>query len=138
MSLLPPPRRRARPDFSLAIINIVFLLLLFYLATGSLITPREEAVDAPQTERLPLEKLPRPLLTLGEDGSLTLEGKPVAPADLAAAVRRATEGGHVLNVLAARGLPARDLLPILAELDAAGAAVRLVTLRAGAEDGHER
>src|SRR5690606_36275072 len=61
MSLLPPPRRRRKPDFSLTTVNIVFLLLLFYLATGSLIKKSELETDIPVTEELPLERLPRPL-----------------------------------------------------------------------------
>lgn len=135
MSILPAPRKRPRPDFSLSIINIVFLLLLFYLATGSLITPREEAVDAPLTEKLPLEKLPRPLLAIGDDLSLVLDGTAVPSAFLGEAAHRATAGGSHLNVLASRELPAQNLVPILAELGHAGVPVRLVTLRAGATAG---
>lgn len=131
MSLLPPPRRRRKPDFSLTTVNIVFLLLLFYLATGSLIKKSELETDIPVTEELPLERLPRPLLLVAGDG-LFLDGRAVSPLDAAAEARRALDGeGSFLNVLADRSLPAGDFLDIVAGIQAAGVPVRLVTLREG-------
>ena len=56
MTLIPKPPRRARPDFSLTTVNIVFLLLLFYLATGTLVTRNELEADIPITKDLPLER----------------------------------------------------------------------------------
>lgn len=130
MSLIPPRPKRARPDFALPIINIVFLLLLFYLATGSLIKPAELETNAPLTETLPLELLPRPLLLAAADGSLLLDGVPVAVADLSETARRATASGGPLNVLADRAMPGRDFLGLLARIDAAGIPVRIVSLHA--------
>lgn len=130
MSIFSRPRRRSRPDFSIAVINIVFLLLLFYLATGSLMKPAEMTADTPVTHDLPLELLPRPLLLVSADRSLFLDGVPVGFAELAEAVRAATAEAGVLNVLADRAMPAREFLDVLARLDAGGVAMRIVTLHA--------
>ena len=129
MSFLPRPRKRARPDFSLAIINIVFLLMLFYLATGSLIKPAELAADAPVTRDLPLELLPRPLLLVEAEGALFIDGVPVAKEALADAARNAAAEAGALNVLADRSLSARDLFDIIAQVEAGGVPLRIVTLR---------
>ena len=91
MRIIPVPPPRRRHDFTLTMINIVFLLLLFFLTTGSL-TNREEAQSAiPVTRNLPLERLPRPLLLLQADGALFLDGVPVPENGIADAARRAVE-----------------------------------------------
>jgi biopolymer transport protein ExbD len=135
MRQLHNPVRPRRPDFSLAIVNIVFLLLLFYLASGSLVARSELEADVPFTRELPLELLPRPLLLLDADGSMHLDGRPVVTADLSEAVRAAAQEGGVINVLAARSMAGRDLLATLSLLDIADIEVRLVTLHASQQPG---
>ncbi|PZO80855.1 MAG: biopolymer transporter ExbD [Mesorhizobium amorphae] len=128
MRFLPPPRKRFRHDFSLTIINVVFLLLLFYLATGSLIKGVELGTNAPLTADLPLDRLPRPLLLLAADGSLFLDGAALAPADFMTAARRASEGAPFLNVLAERSGAGTEFLRLLAQLDQGGIRTRIVSL----------
>lgn len=135
MSYIPARPKRTRPDFSLTIINIVFLLLLFYLATGSLIKQNELTADIPFTRDMPLERLPRPLLLAAADGSLFLDGKPISLGDLREAAPRAVGDRPYLNVLAERTLAADSLLAILAEAQAAGVPARLVTLRERRDKG---
>jgi len=127
---IPRFRKRTRPDFSLAVVNIIFLLLLFYLATGSLIKPSELATEAPVTRDLPLELLPRPLLLVAADGSLRLDGVPVTQGALAETARRSGTELAVLNVLADRAMAGRDFLDVLARLETGGVPLRIVTLRA--------
>lgn len=136
MNHIPRLRRRTRPDFSLAVVNIIFLLLLFYLATGSLIKPSELETEAPVTRDLPLELLPRPLLLVAADGSLRLDGVPVTQGALAETARQSGAELAVLNVLADRAMAGRDFLDVLARLDTGGVPLRIVTLRerAGATD----
>lgn len=132
MSYIPSRPKRSRPDFSLTIINIVFLLLLFYLATGSLIKQNELETDIPVTRDLPLERLPRPLLLISADRALFLDGAPVDIAKLTEAVRDAKGTGGRINILAERSMAGRDFLDLLALVDAAGVPIRIVTLH---EDG---
>jgi biopolymer transport protein ExbD len=129
MSYLPSRPRRPRHDFSLTVINIVFLLLLFYLATGSLIKRNEVETDVPVTLDLPLERLPRPLLLIAADHSLSLDGAPLTMDELPAMAREAVSAGGFLNVLADRSMAGRDFLEVLARVDTAGVPVRIVTMR---------
>jgi biopolymer transport protein ExbD len=130
MSRVPLPSRRRKPDFSLTMVNIVFLLLLFYLAAGSLIIKNELDTDIPVTEELPLERLPRPLLLISSDG-IFLDGRAVQPAEAVAEVREALDaqrGTGFLNLLADRAMPAGEFLEIVAGFQSAGIPVRVVTL----------
>lgn len=133
MSYIPVRPKRTRPDFSLTIINVVFLLLLFYISTGSLIKQNELAADIPFTKDMPLEKLPRPLLLAASDGDLFLDGQPVLLEALKSEVSKAVGEGRFLNLLAERTLAASRLMAILAEVQAAGVPARLVTLRVRAD-----
>lgn len=128
MTLIPRRKKRARPDFSLSVINIVFLLLLFYLASGSLVKPGETATDAPVTAGLRPELLPRPLLVVAADRSLLLDGVSIALDDLPAAARGKVEEGGVLNVLADRSMSGRDFLDVLARIDTGGVPMRIVSM----------
>lgn len=128
MTLIPRRNRRARPDFALSVINIVFLLLLFYLVGGSLVKPGETAADAPVTAGLRPELLPRPLVVVAADRSLLLDGVAIALDDLAAAARAKVEEGGVLNVLADRAMSGRDFLDVLARIDSGGVPMRIVSV----------
>lgn len=129
MVSIPRPRKRPKPDFSLAVINIVFLLLLFYLVTGSLMRPEEMQADAPVTSELKPDLLPRPLLVVAADGTLLLDGVSVDRAALGVAAQGAVGEGGVLNVLADRSMAGRAFLELLAQLDAGGVPLRIVSLR---------
>ena len=130
MSYIRARSKRPRHDFSLTIVNVVFLLLLFYLATGSLIKQNELEAEVPFTRDLPLERLPRPLLLITETGALALDGVPVAPSELAHLARAAVEGSPFLNILPERSMSGREFLRILAALEAERVPLRIVTLRA--------
>src|SRR6187402_3428630 len=81
--MIPRPPARRRPDFSMAMINIVFLLLLFFLIAGSVVQKPETTVDIPLATKLPLENLPRPLLVVSYDNALFLDGQAVTADTLA-------------------------------------------------------
>jgi biopolymer transport protein ExbD len=130
VSYIPSRPKRQRPDFSLAVINIVFLLLLFYLATGRLITHGELMTDVPLTQHLPLDHLPRPLLLVTADGSLFLDGAPVLMDALPGAARKAADNSRFLNILAERTVQADKFVDILARINTANVPVRIVTLNA--------
>ena len=61
---LPKTARKIPLDFSLTTVNIVLLLIFFFLVSGSLIETEELSVDLAQTTELPLDRLPRPLLLM--------------------------------------------------------------------------
>lgn len=127
MALNLPPRRpeRAHIDTSLSIVNIVLLLLFFFMILGQT-APPAPGLDLSTTEDLPLEQLPSPILIVETDGAWQLDGEPISPDLLPAAVPAA--GGQVLHLMIDRMAPARLLVetlndPVLADYD-----LRLVTL----------
>ncbi|MBO0904488.1 biopolymer transporter ExbD [Jiella sonneratiae] len=130
--------RRPRADAAIPTINVVFLLLLFFLVAGTLAAPEEADIDPAHVGTGAGERLPRPLLSIARDGSLGLNGKALSREALAgavAALRRPEEGrGATLYVLPARDLPASTLVAILGEAAAAGAATTLVVMKTGQRD----
>ncbi len=111
-------------DFSLAIVNIVLLLILFFLATGQLMNAPTQVVDLSNTSLLEIENLPSPTLIIEPDGGLILNGHQVAPELLETAL-----AGQVnLFVLIEGSAPAFDLLDVLAHPALANLEVKLVTV----------
>lgn len=125
-------RRRENLDFALPTINVIFLLMLYFLVAGTLVQGDELAVAPPETSTIPADRLPRPLLVLDEAGGMTLDGVPVAAAELPEAARKlaasAAVAGRPLNILAPRDQPARAMLDILVLLEAEHLPVRIVAL----------
>ena len=127
MTLNLPPRRteRAHIDTSLSIVNIVLLLLFFFMITGQAVRP-QPGLDLSRTRDLPLEQLPQPILILQQDGGWLLDGEPVSPELLPAALPGGP--GQVLHLMIDREAPAQLLVaalndPVLTEYE-----LRLVTL----------
>jgi biopolymer transport protein ExbD len=131
---LPGTERQKRDaDFSLATVNIVLLLVFFFLITGTLVETDELSVDLAETQDLPLDRLPRPLLLMKPDGDWSLDGDSVSPATLTLALedsfeRLGTEA-RILHLLPDRNVRAEDLVAILRRPDLAGVQIKLVTLR---------
>lgn len=123
-------RPRQRMDFALPTINVIFLLMLYFLVAGTLVEDDELSVAPPETSPLPSERLPRPLLLVTDDGRLLLDGLSLDAAEVstrAPAALAATSAAE-LNLLVPAGMAAEPFLSLLARLDAAGVPVRLVTV----------
>jgi len=123
---LVPPRRRKEADFSLAIVNIVLLLVFFFLITGSMVQNGEARINLAETSNLPLERLPRPLLLIDAKGAMALDGV-VMQADQVAASLGATLP-EALYLLVDHSLSADKLMALTTRPDLAGVSMRLVTL----------
>ncbi|MDG1281324.1 MAG: biopolymer transporter ExbD [Pseudorhodobacter sp.] len=123
--LLPPPRRK-EADFSLAIVNIVLLLVFFFLITGSLVQNGEIEIDLAETAELPLERLPRPLLLIDATGAMALDGVPLQADQIAASLGETLP--EALYLLADGGLSADRLMALTTRPDLAGLSLRLITL----------
>ena len=133
--LLPRVRARGQVDASLAIINIVLLLIFFFMMAGTFLKPEEVPVDPALTSSLPLERLPRPLLVLVSERSWQLDGVPLAPEELAAHLGGPPEK---LHVLASKGFPARALVALGARPELAGTQILLVTLHQSLAQGRQQ
>ncbi|KIT17912.1 ExbD/TolR family protein [Jannaschia aquimarina] len=123
-----PKRPRQQLDVSLAIVNIVLLLIFFFLATGRLLNPAGPGLDLSETTELPLDALPKPVLVVGQAGRWELDGAPLDPNLLDAALQDMPQP-VTLHLLIDRGAPADSLLAVVARPELEEVEVRLVTLR---------
>lgn len=121
--ILPLSETRPKPDTSLFIVNVVLLLILFFLAAGQMLNAPTPDIDLSETAELPIEALPKPLLVVDDNG-LTLDGQSLPTDDLATALAGATR----LHLLIARDRPASDLVALLSRPEFAGIELQLVTL----------
>jgi biopolymer transport protein ExbD len=128
--LAPRVRRRERMEFALPTINVIFLLMLYFLVAGTIVQKDELGVLPPVTAENATDRLPRPLLVMTDEGTFTLDGVPVERADLVAAAAAAIADPLAptpqLNVLAPREMAAGPFLEVLAAFGAGGVPVRLV------------
>ena len=127
---LPQTSRKIPLDFSLTTVNIVLLLIFFFLVSGSLVETEELTVDLAQTSELPLDRLPRPLLLMDVGDKLQLNGNPVTPETLLPALTPLLKADAPrLHILADRDVPAGALVSLIQRSDLQGIEIKLVTLR---------
>lgn len=117
-------REPTKIDSSLAIVNIVLLLIFFFLTTGSLSNSATVTVSLPETTELPLDLLPKPLLTVTTEGKMQLDGVPIEAGSLAEALA----DDPMLHVLADRESNAGELFDLIASERLIAVQVRLVTV----------
>ena len=124
---LPRPKPPIQLDVSLAIVNIVLLLIFFFLATGRLLNPVGPDLELSQTSELPLDQLPSPILVIGADGTWQLNGVDVAPELLQVAMQDLPEP-VTLHLLMNRQAPANTLISVMNRPELSGTEIKLVTL----------
>jgi biopolymer transport protein ExbD len=119
-------RRKAEP--MVALVNIVFLLLVFFLAAAALAPPLDGRVRLAEAADLVASPPPDALVLL-PDGRMLYRGAETTPEGFLAA-RREGDEATVARIVPDRALPARDLVAIAVALREAGAGeVRIVTER---------
>jgi biopolymer transport protein ExbD len=112
----------------IALINVVFLLLIFLLIAGTVARPLSDELRLVEAEDMPPRSPPDAAVVLA-DGTLLYRGEAVTPETYAAA--RSGDEGEPLRLVPDRDLQAARLVAIVAALRVAGAAeVRIVTERA--------
>ncbi|MFN4160346.1 MAG: ExbD/TolR family protein [Gemmobacter sp.] len=117
-----PPR--PRPEPTIALINVVFLMLIFFLVAGQVAAPLDREVTLVEADTI-AARVPDDVLVLRRDGTTLWRGDPMDPEAFAV-----QQGTPVLRLLPDRDVPARDLVAVAGRLRAAGAQeVRLVTAR---------
>lgn len=130
-SRLAPMEKRPPPDFGLAQVNIVLLLVLFFLVVGTIVETDELAVDLSVTEDLPLERLPRPLLLIDPEGNWALDGTRMSRADVLLALSDQPDDITMVHILAPKTMPADALVAVLQQLEQTPLGATLVTLKTG-------
>lgn len=124
-----------RPDKSeeriLPLINVVFLLLIFFMIAGSLSSSEPFEVEPPRSAQAAGTELEPLRLVVGFDGNLALEGETLPRAELFARLKQHLKDNPQLKLqLKADGrIPGNRLVLLLEELRAAGVEkLRLLTL----------
>ena len=119
-------RKKSKPEPTIALINVVFLMLIFFLIAGTLAEPIDNDLTLVTTSDLDPSAPPQGLV-VHADGRVEAAGQAVT--DFAAYV--ADQHSNVIRLIPDRALPAKDLLQIGADLRSAGAAsVVIATERA--------
>ena len=116
-------RRRAKQspkrEPTIALINIVFLMLIFFLIAGTIAPPSEKGIELVSLADLDGAP-PSETLAIHPDGRTVWQGADIVPAGFALAQ------GDVVRLLPDRALPAQTLLDIAAALEARGAGEILI------------
>jgi biopolymer transport protein ExbD len=127
---LPPRRQQDSEQRILPLINIVFLLLIFFMVAGQLSQSDAVRVEPPRSSSAADMESPLARILMAADGSVHINGIPVALADVTETARSlmAASAPDAIFVKAAGGVDARQAIALLAAIRAAGATgVRLVT-----------
>ncbi|MQM38723.1 hypothetical protein KBTX_02742 [wastewater metagenome] len=124
---LPRPSPRRRGDDLLPLINIIFLLLVFFMVAGTMTPPETFPVRPPDTEAGASADSETDLL-VGPAGELAWRGERVSLDGLDE--RLGAEPPVRVVIRADAAVASRELMPVLARLRAAGVKrVTLITLR---------
>ncbi|MGP1356819.1 ExbD/TolR family protein [Roseicyclus sp.] len=112
---MPLRRRQARRarETTIPLINVVLLMLVFFLIAGAIAPPLDGRVELVETSGLAGRAPPDAAVILA-DGTMTLRGAPVTPAALLAE-------GPAPRLVPDRGLPATELVALSRELRDLGA-----------------
>lgn len=118
MELAKIPKSGREP--TIALINIVFLMLVFFMIAGTLAPPLDSSLDLVETSDLEGRE-PPDTLVIHADGRLSLRGATLT--SVAAYVERVSVAAPLeeVRIVPDRVLPARKLVEVGAELRALGA-----------------
>ena len=111
-------RNKSRSEPTIALINVVFLMLIFFLIAGTLAPPRDPEVSFITTVRDD-NAAPPDMLFIAADGSASWRGEPV---EIESNLAKWAEdhAGTPFRVAADRELPATELVDIVGALRGAG------------------
>jgi biopolymer transport protein ExbD len=147
---LPPLPVRTPIEPTLALINVVFLLLLFFVVTGTIVYQHDRSIVPPTSIALHTGKAPIDAVYVDAEGQLRFRGEAHSAAEIARALRAgsgqgagqgadqgagqgADQGAAIvrpIQVVADRRLRAQALLAVLADLKDEGLqSLSIVTVR---------
>lgn len=113
MRLSAPNAGKTRAEPTIALINIVFLMLIFFLIAGTLAPPIDRDVTLVSTSGLEGRE-PPDAMVIHADGKATLRGEPVDPSTVI--VPAGGESPVSIRIVPDRDLPAVQLIEIADEL----------------------
>lgn len=123
-------RVRQKPEPTIALINIVFLMLVFFLVAGTLASPLDSDLKLVKTQDL-AQSAPPDALVVHQNGAVTYKGEAVQNLASFVSGKEDAEGELTIRLVPDQNLPALELLNIAKDLRVAGAEqLVLVTQRA--------
>jgi len=123
-------------DAMLPLINIVFLLLIFFMIAGQLSSSDPFEVVPPESASDALPRAEAPLLLLGMDGSLALEGRLLEQSDLGPRLQDLREEGRLerLRLRADARIDTQEVVAVMELLRSHGVErLHLITQAQGSE-----
>lgn len=129
MSLRITPAKRRAPEPTIALINVVFLMLVFFLIAGTIAPPMDGEVQLVLTKELEGQAPPNALV-LHEDGRVSYRGETIDP-ELFDFADLSTGKTKSLRLIPDRNLAASDLLKISGQFQARGAEKIVVVTERG-------
>ncbi|WP_120502009.1 biopolymer transporter ExbD [Roseovarius sp. EL26] len=124
-------RQRTRIEPTIALINIVFLMLVFFMVAGTLSQPLDKDVKLVRTSDLE-GRAPPDTLVVHSDGRLVYRGETVTSAQAFYAARPQDER-DVVRVVPDEALSAITLVNLAKELRAEGATRVMIVTQRGIE-----
>jgi len=117
-----PPRPRNDDERILPLINVVFLLLIFFMLAGRLSASDPFAIEPPRSTGEGQPERQDVLLLIGADGRLALEGMVLESTTLEAALaaRLSAEDDPRVRLKADGGAEATEVVAVMEILRAAG------------------
>lgn len=116
----------------LPLINVVFLMLIFFLVAGTLKPFAELDVQPPEIAEGETGKQARDIVLIDKGGQIAFEGVLITSEELAQKLARRVQDGKTgrIKVLADKALPALKLVDVLAMMTRVGARhISLITAR---------
>ena len=112
--------KRPRPEPTIALINIVFLMLIFFLVAAQVAPPLDRGLDLISTRDLESRE-PPDALVIDADGDLTYRGATVTPAQYVTIRQESAPGlDEDIRLVPDRALPATRLIEVGGQLQALG------------------
>ncbi|HET8729197.1 MAG TPA: biopolymer transporter ExbD [Alphaproteobacteria bacterium] len=123
-----PSRPRDFEDSILPLINVIFLLLIFFMLAGTFAVPDALTVEPPRSVSETAAGTGPLVVLVTADGRVALDGEIVDSGTLDALLAARLDDGVELQVKADGAAPARHVLPVLEAAQRAGAdRLRLIT-----------
>jgi biopolymer transport protein ExbD len=128
----PKPTRDSEANL-IPLINIVFLLLIFFMLAGRLAPTELMALEPPRSDSLRSAQVTTLVVLVDQSGQIRLEGETLDKETLAERIAlHLADGPQSVQIKADAGLDAMQLLDLLEQLRAAGAEeLDLLTLARG-------
>lgn len=135
---LPVAKKKPQFENTIPLINVVFLILIFFLLAGTLTTQDARDIKPPETARITESEVPDGALFMDAGGMLKFRGETITAENavhwFAADVASAPDGGAPVKIFADRAAPAKALMTVVEQLNRANVkGVVLITLRKGAQ-----